>query len=463
MERVTEGVKTLLGNPKKAIIKLAIPMIVGMASQIIYNLVDAIWVSGLGADALAAVGFFFPFFFLLMALATGIGVGGSSAISRKIGEKRKEDADTIAIHSMIIGIIIAICVGLPFFIFSEEIFSGMGAGKVTEMAVDYAKILFGGSIFIFFSSISNAILRGEGDAKRSMYAMLMGSVMNIILDPIFIYLFNMGVKGAAVATLISMIATSIMFFNWLFMKRDTYVSIHFGNFKFRWDIIKEILKVGLPASVIQLSMSFSMLALNVIVVRTGGTDGVAVFTTGWRIVMIGTLPLLGMATAVTAVTGASYGARNAEKLNTAYMYAVKIGFFIEGAVALFTYFFAPWIAIPFTNSSNSARIADDLIEFLKMIVFFYPFVTFGIFTSAMFQGVGKGINSLIVTVLRTLIITIPMAYVFGITLSIGLKGIWIGIVTGNSLSAIFTFIWGRIYVKNLFKIFETEKKVIKQI
>ena len=454
MEGLTEGVKTLLGNPKKAIIKLSFPMIVGMASQTIYNLVDAIWVSGLGADALAAVGFFFPFLFLLMALSTGIGVGGSSAISRKIGERNKEDADKVAIHSIVIGIIIAICVGLPFFIFSDDMFSRMGAGRVTEMATGYARILFGGSIFIFFSNIGNAILRGEGDAKRAMYAIVLGSLLNIILDPIFIYKLDMGVEGAGWATLISIIVSCALLFNWLFLKKNTFVSIHLKNFEFRWNIIKEILKVGLPASVVQLSMSLSMLALNVIVVKAGGTDGVAVFTTGWRIVMIGTLPLIGMATAVTAVTGASYGARNAEKLDIAYMYAVKIGFFIELAVALFTYFFAPWIAIPFTNSSNSARIADDLIEFLKMIVFFYPFVTFGMFTSAMFQGVGKGINSLIVTILRTIIITIPLAYIFGIILGIGLRGIWIGIVTGNSLSAIFTFIWGRIYVKNLFYVFE---------
>lgn len=457
MEEITEGVKTLLGNPKKAIIKLSFPMIVGMASQTIYNLVDAIWVSGLGADALAAVGFFFPFLFLLMALATGIGVGGSSAISRKIGERNKEDADRVAVHSIVIGIIIAICVSLPFFIFSEDMFAKMGAGKVTEMATGYARILFGGSVFIFFSNIGNAILRGEGDAKRAMYAIVLGSLLNIILDPIFIYKLEMGVEGAGWATLISIIVSCALLFNWLFLKKNTFVSIHLKNFGFRWDIIKEILKVGLPASVVQLSMSFSMLALNVIVVRAGGTDGVAVFTTGWRIVMIGTLPLIGMATAVTAVTGASYGARNAEKLDIAYMYAVKIGFFIELAVAIFTYFFAPWIVIPFTNSSNSARIADELIEFLKMIVFFYPFVTFGMFTSAMFQGVGKGINSLIVTVLRTIIITIPLAYIFGIVLGIGLKGIWIGIVTGNSLSATFTFIWGRIYVRSLFHAFSSQK------
>jgi len=121
MERLTEGVKTLLGNPRKAIIKISIPMIIGMSAQMVYNLVDAIWVSGLGADALAAVGFFFPFLFLLMALSTGIGIGGSSAISRKIGEGNKKDADSVALHSIILGFLVSIMVGMPFAIFSPPI------------------------------------------------------------------------------------------------------------------------------------------------------------------------------------------------------------------------------------------------------------------------------------------------------------------------------------------------------
>jgi len=449
MDDLTEGVKTLLGDPRKAIMKLALPMIIGLSAQTVYNVADAIWVSGLGADALAAVGFFFPFFFLLMALATGISVGGSSAISRKIGSRDKKKADSVAIHSLIIGVITAIAVGLPFFVLSDDIFNKMGAGRVSDMATGYARILFGGSIFIFFSNIANGILRGEGNAKRAMYALLLGSILNIILDPIFIYTFNLGVEGAAWATLLSIITTSVLLFNWLFLRKDTYVSIRLRSFRFKWEIIKEVLKVGIPASVVQLSMSLSILALNIIVVKAGGTDGVAVFTTGWRVVMIGTLPLLGMATAVTAITGAAYGARDFKKLDTAYIYAIKIGFLIEAGVALFTYAFAPWIAVPFTYSQGAAHIADDLILFLRTITMFYPFVAFGMFSSAMFQGIGKGVNSLAVTLLRTIVLTTPLAYLFSLSMDFGLEGVWMGIVAGNIMGAITAFVWGRLHVRGL--------------
>jgi len=171
----TEGVKALLGDPKKAIIKLALPMILAMSVQTIYNLVDAIWVSGLGADALAAVGFVFPIFFIAMALSTGLGMGAGSAISRRIGAKDKEGADNVAVHSLIITLLLAVAFTIPLFVFAENIFVLIGAGKTVGLTVDYGQIIFAGSIFIFFTSVSNAILRGEGDAKRAMYAMMLGA------------------------------------------------------------------------------------------------------------------------------------------------------------------------------------------------------------------------------------------------------------------------------------------------
>ncbi|NQS89837.1 MATE family efflux transporter, partial [Patescibacteria group bacterium] len=298
----TKGVETLLGNPKKAIFKLALPMIVAMSVQTIYHFVDAIWVSGLGADALSAIGFFFPFFFMVMAIAMGLGVGSGSAIARRIGVKDKAGADNIAVHTIIIMLLMAAVFTIPLFIFAENIFLWLGAGRTIDMAVSYAKIMFAGTIIIFFVNIANSILRSEGDVKRSMFAMMFGAGMNIVLDPIFIYTFRLGVAGAAWASILSMLVTSLILFNWLFLKKDTYVSFSFRSFQFKREILKDIFRVGLPASAAQLSMSFTMLITNLILVRVGGTDGVAVYSTGWRVATIAILPLLGIATAVVSVT-----------------------------------------------------------------------------------------------------------------------------------------------------------------
>jgi putative MATE family efflux protein len=264
----TEGIKTLLGEPKKAVLKLAIPMIIAMSATTIYNLVDALWVSGFGADffsaadvaevgtgALAAVGFVLPFFMMIMAISTGLGVGGGSAISRRIGAKDKEGADNVAIHTMIITMLAAIVFTLALFFFADRIFFSIGTTESAGMAVSYGKVIFAGSFVMFFTNVAYAILRSEGDAKRAMYAMMFGAGLNIALDPIFIYIFKMGVTGAAYATVLSMSITSAVLAYWLFFRKDTYVSFNFRDFSFKKDIIKDIFRVGLPASVQQLSMS----------------------------------------------------------------------------------------------------------------------------------------------------------------------------------------------------------------
>ena len=200
-EKETTGVKILQGDPKKAIVKLSIPMIIAMSVQTIYSLVDTYWVSGLGADALAAMGFVFPFFFISMALSNGIGIGGGAAISRMIGAKDKTGADNVAVHTIIIMTLLSILFTIPFYIFAPQLFALAGAGKTIGLSVAYARVIFLGSIVIFFSNVANAILRSEGDSKRAMQAMVVGGVLNIILDPIFIYTLKMGIAGAAWATL----------------------------------------------------------------------------------------------------------------------------------------------------------------------------------------------------------------------------------------------------------------------
>ena len=452
-KRETEGVKTLLGEPKKAIIKLAIPLMIAMSVQTLYNLVDAIWVSGLGADALAAIGFVFPFFFMAIALSSGLGVGFGSAISRKIGARDKEGADNVAVHSIIIMLLFTVVFTIPLFVFAGDIFVLIGAGKTAGMAAAYGSIIFAGSIFIFFSHTANSILRSEGDVKRAMYALMLGAGLNIVLDPIFIYTLDMGVVGAAWATITSLSVTSILMINWLFLKKDTYVSFKFSNFKFNKNIVKDIFGVGLPASVSQLSMALTMVIVNVMIVMVGvgSTDGVAVYTTGWRVAMIAILPLLGIATAVVSVSGAAFGARSFEKLKVSHLYAVKIGVMIEAVIAAATFIFAPQIAAVFTQSEGAAHIASDLTFFLRVMCIFYPSVSLGMLSASVFQGTGKGINALLATTLRTLILTPLFVVVLAFSFNIGLIGIWFGIVAANIIGSAVAFSWARLYIVKLLR------------
>jgi putative MATE family efflux protein len=348
-----------------------------------------------------------------MAIGGGIGIGGSAAVSRRIGEDDKGAAEKTAVHTILIGL----------------------------MAADYATILFSGSIFIIFFNIANAILRGEGDARRAMYGLIVGAALNIVLDPLFIYVFGFGVIGAGIATLISMIVSSLVFSYWLFFKRNTYLHIVFRGFRFKKRIIGEILQVGIPASLSQISMAGMMLVLNRIIIITGGTDGVAVFTSGWRVIMLGIIPLIGLGTGVTAVTGAAFGQRDREKLSTAYLYAVKIGVLIELGIAV--------LVFVFTYSEEATRITEDLIQFLRIVSGFYPTVPLGMLTAAMLRGIGKGIQSLLVMLVRILVFQIPAAYLLGITFGLGLTGVWIGFVGGNIIAVAGVFAWGRVQTSRL--------------
>lgn len=438
-----------MGEPKRAIIKLALPMIVAMSVQTIYNFVDAIWVSGLGTGALSAVGFFFPFFFMTMAIATGIGLGGGSAISRRIGAKDKAGADNVAAHTIVIMLLAAVFVTVPLFIFAERIFTLLGAGRTLAMAVSYARIMFAGTLVIFFVNIANSILRSEGSVKRAMLAMALGAIINIVLDPIFIYTFGLGVAGAAWATILSLFITCLLLFNWLFLKKDNYVSFSFRRFQFKREIVRDIFRVGLPASAQQLSMSFTMLMINLILVRVGGTDGVAIYVTGWRVATIAILPLLGISTAVVSVSGAAFGQGAFKKINIAFMHALKIGIIIEVVVGIAIFFLSPKITAVFTRAQGAGRIASDLIVFLRIMCFFYPATAFGMFSSSIFQGVGKGINALIVTIIRTVLLTLLFIALFAFILEMGLMGVWLGIVMGNTIGAVVAFLWAKSYIRSL--------------
>ncbi len=442
MDRLTPGVHTLLGHPKRAILRLSLPMMAAMLVQSLYNVVDAVWVSGLGSEALAAVGLFFPFMMGMMALATGLGVGGSSAVSRRIGARDKAGAERAALLTLALGVLgsSVFLLGVPL---ASPLFAVFGAtGTTAQGAAAYAQILFGGAVILFFANLCTAVLRGEGDAHRAMYAMILGSLLNVGLDPLFIYTFGLGVAGAAWATLASLFASALLLSYWLFLRPRTYLRL--SPAKLRWDraLVREILGVGIPASLAQLSMSLAMLAVNGILLRVGGERSVAVFATGWRVVTLGTIPMNGMATGVTAVTAAAFGAREGEKLRTAYLYAVRLGATIQMGIAALVAASAPLLALLFTYAPGSQALRPDLVAFLRWMCLFLPTVPLGMLTSAMFNGVKMGGRALLLTVLRTVVLQVLGGWGLGLALGLGERGVWWGIIAANVFMAALGFAWG---------------------
>ncbi|MDD1763451.1 MAG: MATE family efflux transporter, partial [Methanobacteriaceae archaeon] len=415
----------------------------------LYNLVNAIWVSGLGGNALAAVGFVTPLFMILIGLSNGIGAGATSAISRCIGAHDKKGVNNTAMHTIIITIIASIILTIGLEIFLQPTLLILGAGNTIDLAVNYGQIIFAGTILMLFTGAAYGILRSEGDTKRTMYAMIISAVVNIILDPILIYPAGLGIAGAAWATVISQALVSGVILYWFFKKKDTYVTLSWKNFIPDFKVVKSILGVGLPASVEFLVMSSVVAILNGLLVNVAGTDAVAVYSAGWRVVMMAILPIIAVGTAVVAVAGVSYGARNTKNLSITHTYSIKVGLLVALLTSTLTFVFAPYIAMIFAYSPETAYLAPTIAAFLQVMCFFYIFVPPGVMSGSVFQGVGKGINSLILTVLRQLIFVAIFAYFLAIPLGWGQQGVWWGIVAGNTAGSAFAFTWARLYINRL--------------
>ena len=447
----TAGVSLLLGEPEKAIRTLSGPLIIAMLLYSTYNIVNAIWVAGLGSDALAAVGFISPLFLVLIGLGNGLGAGTTSAIARKIGAGDLPGANNAAVHAIILTVIISALVTIPLVLWTTEIALLFGAGKTAELCGEYGRVVFGSTILLLLTSVGSAILRAEGDTKRAMYLMALSALMNMVLDPLLIYTAGMGIAGAAWGMVISQIFVAVILVYWFFGKKDTYISVSRSSFVYQKQTMQDILGVGIPASLEFFLMSLLAIIINGLLVSVAGTDAVAVYAAGWRVVIFAIIPLAAIGTSVISVAGAAFGGRRYEKLPIILNYSVKTGLMVAVSLSVITWLFANQIATIFTYSPESIHLAPSIAAFLATMCFFYPFVPPGIMSGSLFQGVGKGMTSLTLNVFRNLLFIAVFAYLFGIVLGYGEHGIWWGIVAGDILGGTLAIIWAKVYLSRLLR------------
>jgi len=445
----THGVSLLIGEPKKAIFRLSGPMIFAMLIIATYSLVNAVWVSGLGPDALAAVGFIMPIYVVALGLSNGLAAGVTSSISRRIGALDKTGADNTAAHAMLLAIALTVTLTFLLYFFLESIVTAMGVGSVAPLAVEYGRIVFAGTVFLVFQNIAYAVLRAEGDTKRAMYVMIAASILNAVLDPILIYYAGLGIAGAAWGTVISLALGSLILFYWLMVKRDTYISISWKTFSFSRPIVVDILQVGVPASMEFLLYSVEALVFNSLLAMVSGTDAVAVYTAGWRVVMFAVIPVDAISIAALSVAAAAFGARHYGNLRVIFHYSMQLGCLIALATSALTWILAPQIAALFTYGPGSTSLGPDVAAFLRVMCLFYPFVSLGLMAASIFQGTGKGIFSFILNLLRVVVFAAVLAFILGIVLGLGERGIWWGLVLGNIIGSGIGYLWVRIYIDRL--------------
>ena len=451
-----KNVELMRGNPEKAVKTLAIPIMISMLLTASYNIIDGIWVAGLGQAAIAGIGFVTPIFMILNGVSVGLGSGATSSISRFVGAKNHEGANKSAAHALLIFLIASIILTAILLLVQEPLLRAYGAsGQNLAEGIKYGTPLFAGLIAFMFGNGGSGILRGEGDMKRAMYAMIVSVVLNAILDPIFIYVLGLGSAGASLATIVSALGSASVILYWLLVKKDTYVNVSLRQFKFDSKIAKDILKVGIPASMDMFMMSLAVSLYLVFISTIGGEYGIASFTSGQRLYLFAIMPLTAIGSAVAAVSGSAYGAKNGDYLSRAHLYGVKFGIAFGTAVTIILVAFAPQLATLFAYTKETAVLVPEITRFLRIASLCLPLTGAGMTSSFMYQGIGRGTISLMWTIIREVIFTVTATYTLGIILGWGLVGIWTGLALGRTLASILNFAFARFTIRKVREKFGT--------
>lgn len=446
------NIEMITGDPKKAINKLSIPIIASMFLIFANNIIDSIWVAGLGAEPLAALGYITPLFMILVGFGNGIGAGGNSLISRYIGAEDRVSANNAAIHNLILSVIVSAVISIVFLLSMKTLLNMMGASSVINYAMEYGFIIFSWTFALLMPPIVGGAFRAEGDIKRATIPIALAAIINMILDPIFIYTLNMGIAGAAWATALGPFISLLLMFYWIFIKKDTYLSYSLNDFTNDMGMYKDILVVGIPASLEQLVLSVLTIFVNYMLTIVSGPVAVAVYTAGWRIINIGMLPAIGVGTAAISVAGVAFGAKKYENLRITARYAVKVALIASIIVCIILNVFSNQIAFIFSYSENSAQLEPLIASFLQIMCLFILYVPFGASAGNVFQGVGKGTISFILTTFREFILVLIFAYLLGFVFNMGEFGIYCGMLLGGGIGSLICYACIEYYISRLIKL-----------
>lgn len=447
MEQIKEN-KMGTARMLPLIVSMSLPSMFSMLIQALYNVVDSMFVARFDPTALAAVSLVFPMQMLIISVAVGTGIGINSLVSRRLGERRVDEASNAAIHGVLLAVFSWLVMVLLTAIFTKP-FYGLFANdspKLFQMACDYSYIVMYFSFGIFIHISIEKTLQATGNMIYPMIFQLVGAVINIILDPIMIFgLFGfpqLGVKGAAIATVIGQIIAMMLAVYVAFFKTHE-VHITFKNFKFHLKTVRDIYAVGIPSIIMQSIGSVLVTFLNKILVEFTET-AVSVLGVYFKLQSFAFMPVFGLTHGVMPIMGYSYGAKYKKRLISALkigcMFAISI---LTIGMLIFLIFPTQLLQI-FNNDPELLRIGTPA---LRIISICFPSAAICIMLSTMFQAVGRGNYSLIVSLLRQLIGILPIAYLLS---RIGLEYFWWSFPIAECLSLIVSILlFTRLYSNNI--------------
>ena len=391
-------------NIDKALFKLGIPMVISLLVAALYNVVDTYFVSGLGKEAVAAVSVAFPIQLIFLGIGLTFGAGAGSYISRLLGGNNKKEASIVATVALISSALLGIITAIALFCYLEGVLKFMGAiPSIMEISKSYTGIFIVGGILGSINVTLGNLVVAQGAAKISLKAMLLGSISNMVLDPIFIFGLNLGVRGAAIATLIARVITSLMYLIY-FIGDKNLIEMKLSNFKPTFAIYKEILKIGISMLILQILQTISISKISY-AASFYGEEAIAAMGIALRIVTLGTNVVLGYMKGLQPLAGFNYGAKNYERVRGAIKASIKWTNVFCVLWTVIVYIFAPSILSIFGTDENVLNIAVPALRAGVIM-----FITFGFqFTySTLYLSMGKALGGIFLNSLRQGIVFIPI-------------------------------------------------------
>ncbi len=423
-------------NIPRLLIKLSAPATVGMAVMALYNVVDTIFVSrGIGSLAIAGIAIVFPIHLMMLALGQLIGMGTASLISRSLGAGDTQKAHYAFGNAMVcIGIIGAIITALSY-IFMDNLLVLFGATEaILPYARQYLGIIVGNTTGFMFIITSNNIIRSEGHARTAMKLMMNSAIINIILDPIFIFGFHLGIQGAAIATVIAQLTTAVRAIIF-FQSGVSILHIKLRYFRMQWRIISEVMAVGSSSFIRQIAGSIVVIAVNKALACYGDDLYIAAYGVINRLMSFAIMPISGIAQGMQPIIGFNYGAGRNELVKKTIRLAMMLATLFSCVSFVVFYFFPQLLFRIFTDDQ---QLIARGIPSIKLLILAGPIIGFHIIGTVVFQSLGKAFPSLMLSLSRQIIFLIPILLL--LPRAIGMPGVWLAFPLSDFLAAIVTLI-----------------------
>ncbi len=429
------------GSIRKAVFMLSIPMILEMMMESIFFLVDAYFVSSLGANAIATVGLTESVLTLVYAIAIGLSMGVTAIVARRVGEGDTEKASQTTVQSIFLGVLLAAIIGTLGILFPKELLTLMGGSpELVAEGYGYTQILLGGNVTIMLLFIINAAFRGAGDASVAMRVLIISNFLNIILDPLFIFGWGpipaFGVKGAAIATTIGrgtgvVIQLLILIYGW------SRIKIGWKEFVLKAGMMFNLIKVSL-GGIGQFIIGTSSWVFLMRIMAEFGSEALAGYTIAIRVLMFTLMPSWGMSNAAATLVGQNLGAKKPDRAELSVWRTGKYNAIFMGIVSVFYLLFAETIIKIFTE--DAAIITFGALS-LRVIAAGYIFYAYGMVIIQSFNGAGDTKTPTVINFFCFWLFQLPFAYLTAILLDFGAAGVLMAITFAEVLIAVIGIVW----------------------